>query len=343
MKVLFDMTGIPFFLAHGGARTQILNTAEGLREIGVNVEFARWWDSTQQADLIHVFSVPNRTYLTFAREKGIPVVNSTLFTDACNRPNWRLSLQGMAISTLSRSPNIPPLGTIRSQFKWDTFAMCDRNIVGLQSEVDVLTRAYGVNPGQIRIIPLGLDQRFIEASPSDRSNDQLITTGTITERKRSLELARMAKETGVPICFVGKPYDSKSRYWKEFEQIVDGIIVKHVSHTESVEEMIRMLQTSRGFVLYSDYENWCLSAHEAAACGLPLLLPDQRWSRERFGSEAYYFTRGKPRHDHAIIRNFYDSAPSLQAPTIKHITWREVAEIHINLYQELVSNPSRQD
>ncbi len=337
VKILFDTTGMPFFLAHGGARTQIMNTALALRELGIEVEFARWWDHNQSADLIHIFSIPDRSYINFAHNKGIPIVNTTLFTGACNRPNWRLSLQGKIISAIIAAPNIPPLGAIRSQFCWSTFAACDRNIVGLEAEVDVLTRAYGVNRTQIRVIPLGLSEPFLHAGPGDRSEDHLITTGTITARKGCLELAHLAKDTGVPICFVGKPYDPTESYWKQFQSLVDGKLVKHVSHTESVEEMIRLLQASRGFVLYSDHENWCLSAHEAAACGLPLLLPDQRWSRERFGDSASYLSLGNSPQNRDALKAFYDAAPSLAAPHIRHHSWREVAELHVATYHELLT------
>ena len=338
MKILFDTTGMPFFLAHGGARTQIMNTAQALLELGIEVEFARWWDQDQTADLIHIFSIPDQGYIDFAHNKNLPIVNTTLFTGACNRPNWRLSFQGKIISAILAAPNIPPLGAIRSQFCWNTFAACDRNIVGLAAEVDVLTRAYGVDHTQIRMIPLGLSDPFLRAGPGDRSADHLITTGTITARKGCVALARLAKDTGVPICFVGKPYDPTESYWKQFQSLVDDKLVKHVSHTESVEEMIRLLQTSRGFVLNSDYENWCLSAHEAAACGLPLLLPDQRWSRERFGEAASYFSQDNIRQNRGALKTFYDSAPSLQAPPIKHHSWREVAEMHVAVYEELLGN-----
>lgn len=336
MKVIFDITSMPFFLAHGGATTQIISTALALGKIGVDVEFARWWDSEQKADLIHIFSIPNRSYVDFAHQKGIPVVNTTLFTVACNRPNWRLSLQGSLISGILAAPNIPPLGTLRNQFPWKNYAACDLNIVGLNAEVDVLIKCYHVPENQIHVIPLGLDERFINAGSGKRTEPHLITTGTITERKRSLELARLAQETQVPICFVGKPYDPKSQYWHEFQKLVDGTIVKHISHTESVEEMISLLQASRGFVIYSDYENWCLSAHEAAACGLPLLLPDQRWSRERFGDSASYLKISDPGQNRKAIAAFHNAASSLAAPVIRHHSWREVAELHLKAYQNLI-------
>lgn len=338
LKILFDTAGIPFHLAHGGAKTQILSTVEGLRDLGAAVEFARWWDPAQKGDLIHTFGTPTRAYLSFARKKGVPVVNTTLFTGACNRPDWRLSLQGACISALLQAPGIPPLGMIRSQFKWDSYQACTRNIVGLEAEAEVLARCYGVSRRQIRVVPLGLADPFLNAGPGTRDSDHLITTGTITERKRSLELARLAHDAAVPICFVGKPYDPNETYWKEFERLIDGTVVKHVSHTESVEEMIRLLQTSRGFVLYSDRENWCLSAHEAVACGLPLLLPDQRWSRERFGKEARYFHAIKTQRNRAILKRFYDECGSLSSPSIQQHSWREIAAMLITVYEELLSS-----
>jgi hypothetical protein len=255
MKVIFDNLTPPFFLAHGGAQTQVLQTLEGLRAVGVDVETSRWWDGSQQADLIHCLGTPNRSYLDFAAKKGIPVVSTTLFTATCNRSPRQLSFQGAMISALLALPGIPPWPAIRSQLKWDCYRRCRINVVGIEAEADVLTRVYGVPREQIRIVPLGLADPFLAAGPGPRNEEHLITTGTITERKRSLELARMAIEAQVPVCFVGKPYDRTEPYWKAFEKLIDGRYVRHVSHTESVEEMIRLLQTARGFVLSSDYEN----------------------------------------------------------------------------------------
>lgn len=337
MKVIVDNTSLPFFLAHGGAKTQILSTANALRDLGVEVEFARWWEPAQKADIIHVFSVPNRAYIDFAKHKGIVIVNTTLFTGACNRSDLRLTLQGVAISAIRALPNIPPIGVIRSRFPWSNYAACDMNIVGLDAEVEVLKRCYGVAESRIRKIPLGLTDAFIRADNGSRDCRYLITTGIITERKRSVELALLAKETGVPICFVGKPYDQSDPYWKKFKSLIDDDTVNYVSHTESVEEMVELLQTSRGFVLYSDYENWCLSAHEADACGLPLLLPDQRWSRERFGDKASYLTLGDIRQNRSSLKSFYESAPSMKNPNVHHYSWADVAKQHLEAYNDVLA------
>jgi glycosyltransferase involved in cell wall biosynthesis len=335
MRILFDSFGPPFFLAHGGEQVQVNQTVEGLRANGLDVDYARWWDSGQTCDIVHSFGVPNSAYINFAKSKGIRVVSTTLFTATCNRSSRQLDIQGAVISMLDRLPMLPPWSSIRSQLKWECFRQCDLNIVGLEVEAEVLRKVYSVADEKIRIVPLGLSEAFLNAGHGNRDGDELITTGTITERKKSLELARMAKAAKVPIRFVGKPYAPGSDYWREFELLIDGKYVKHTPHTESVAQMISLLQSSRGYVLYSDYENWCLSAHEAVACGLPILIPEQPWSREIFGDQASYFKTRDEKSNTRKLKEFHEAAISLPAPTLKPHSWTEVGAMLNECYKEI--------
>lgn len=338
MKVIIDSFGPPFFLAHGGATTQVVETMRALQEVGVEVEFARWWDSHQTGDLIHTFGTPKGAYIDFARAKGMPVINTTLFTATCNRSVNYLTLQGAMVTAMLKMPGFPPWGAIRSQLGWRSYNTCDLNIVGLEAEANVLRKVYSVPASKIRLVPLGLSELFLEAGHGERLGEYLITTGTITERKRSIELAQLAKAAQVPICFVGKPYDQNSSYWRAFEALIDGKMVKHIPHTENVDEMIQLLKGSRGYVLYSDYENWCLSAHEAIACGIPIMVPDQPWSRELFGNKAAYLLPGKTRINTERLKTFYDSARHLPPPDIKLYSWKDVALKLADTYRSLLGN-----
>ena len=93
-----------------------------------------------------------------------------------------------------------------------------------------------------------------------------------------------------------------------------------------------MLQRARGFVLKSRFENWSLAAHEAAACGLPLLLPDLPWARERFGPQASYFPGKGSARAAAALRDFYQHSPNSPPPKVRLYGWREVAEILRDAY-----------
>jgi len=64
----------------------------------------------------------------------------------------------------------------------------------------------------------------------------------------------------------------------------------------------------------------------AAACGLPLLVPDQPWSRECFGAEASYLEAAALRQNPVKLRTFYERCPHLPAPALKLYSWDEVAE-----------------
>jgi len=321
MKVLFDHTS-PFAFAHGGFQVQIEETKAALERRGIEVEYLRWWDDHQVGELIHHFNVPPLPYLRAAHDKKIPVVVTHLFTATCNRSPFQLGLQGAITKTLLA---LPGWGMIKHQLNWQSFQAADRMIVGLQAEQRVLETVFGLPSDRITRVPLGLHHAFLEAGPPSRSEPHLITTGTITARKRSVELAFMAREAQVPILFVGKPYHSTDPYWKRFAALIDSQFVFHRDHVSDRAEMIGLLQSSRGFVLFSQHENWCLSAHEAAACGLPLLVQDQPWSRECFGAQARYLDHAANGQNTARLRAFYEECPTLPKPDLRLYSWDEVA------------------
>jgi glycosyltransferase involved in cell wall biosynthesis len=330
VKILIDHPS-PFLLAHGGQQIQITETKLALEKSGQEVEFLRWWDESQQGDLIHYFGVPSLDYIQKAEAKGIPVLFTHLLSATCNRPDWKLRVQGLIIDSLLR---LPGWGLVKKQLTWRTFRAAKRIVVGLEAEKDALIKAFHVTPKAISVVPLGLSEPFISAQPGDRSAPYLITTGTIYEVKRSVELALMAKAAGIPLLFVGKPYSTDAPYWHTFRSLIDNKTVFHRSHVADRQEMMRLLQGARGFVLYSQFENWCLSAQEAIACGLPLLVQDQKWSRERFRDQASYLKYHNGSENVAILRRFYDTCPHLPSPTIKIHSWMDVAAQLISIYEK---------
>jgi glycosyltransferase involved in cell wall biosynthesis len=333
MKVLFDHSQ-PFSLAHGGVQVQIEQTREALARAGCAVEYLRWWDSAQTGDLIHFFGVARAEYLRVTRMRNIPTVMTPFFSETCNRPRWRLELQ----ATLTRAIWAMPLfRQITRQLNWTAYRNCSHLTVGLEAEKGVLIKVYGVAPGKISVVPLGVSESFLNAKPADRQGNYLITTGTISPTKCSLELAKLARAAEVPILFVGKPYDAGDAYWGEFQALVDQRCVNYHSHVHNESELINLLRSARGFVLYSQFENWSLAASEAVACGLPLLLRDQKWSRERFGAQVEYFEK-REKANVQILRRFHEESPRRSPPAIKLSRWDEVAERLRELYAAVLSN-----
>lgn len=334
MKVLLDRH-IPAGLAPGGAQMQVDSTRSALAAAGIEVEYLRWWDEQQQGDLVHYFGTCNNDYLQVARMAKRPVVVTTLFTETCNRSAVRLARQGWLVRRLLA---LPFGNGIKQQLSWQTYHNCAHNVVGLEAERRVLQTVYRVPAEKISVVPLGLSDNYLNAGVGSRNEPHLITTGTITQRKNSVELAQMAHAAQVPIQFVGKPYHPDDPYWRRFQSLVDGRWVKHHPHVGSEAKMIALLRAARGFVIMSRFENWCLSAHEAAACGLPLLVQDQNWSRERFGDQVRYFADiGNTLANATNLKQFYDAAPRLSAPDIKLHSWREVAAQLKTVYEKVLA------
>jgi len=339
MKVLIDHSS-PFLLAHGGFQLQIEQTKHALEELGVEVEFLRWWDAKQTGDIIHFFGAASVDYLLQSRGKSLRVVQTPLFTETCNRSDLRLKIQGAVVRGLLAMPG--PVG-VKRQLLWKSFVLADMNVVGLEAERRVLEWVYGVPRDHISVVPLGLSREFLSAGPTTSRGDALICVGTVTGRKNTVPLARMAREVEVPVIFVGGPYHERDPYWIEFLSLIDNRWVQHQAHVANANELINLYHGARGAVVMSRYENWCLAAHEAAACGLPLLLPDLKWSRECFGNDATYFQGDDPKTNLQILRSFYNAAPSLSAPRRGLYSWHDVAKRLIDLYRDVLQSTARKN
>jgi glycosyltransferase involved in cell wall biosynthesis len=257
---------------------------------------------------------------------------TTLFTETCNRTDARLVRQGWLVRCVLKLPFGEGL---KEHLQWRAFGLCARNVVGLEAERRVLELVHGIEPRLVALVPLGLSETFLKAGQGSRAGAHLVSTGTITPRKRTVELARLARAARVPVLFAGKAYHESDPYWRKFQSLVDGEFVRHQPHVEGEAAMVELLRGARGFVLMSTWENWCLSAHEAAACGLPVLLPDQKWSRERFGAEANYFT-GDLARDVDVLRRFHEACPKLPAPRVSIVSWIDASRKLIAVYNEVL-------
>jgi len=334
MKILFDHSS-PFLLAHGGVQVQIEETKLALGRVGIDVEFVHWWEDQQKGDLIHYFGPISSAYLRLARRKGVPVVLTTFLSSTCNRSDLRLRIQGLVTRGLLA---LPGWDSVKAQLQWQSYREASHLIVGLEAERRVLQTVYGVPPSQISIVPLGLDNIYLATKQDRRPGTYLITIGTICDVKRSVELAELARAAEVPILFIGDPYSTTDPYWKRFKTLVDDRFVLYQNHRVDRAAMLNLLSSARGFVLFSHYENWSLAAHEAAACGLPLLLPDQTWSRECFFDQASYFKPDNLMSNAESLRNFYASSPDLPPPRIEHYSWDDVATRLIGVYNTVAKS-----
>jgi glycosyltransferase involved in cell wall biosynthesis len=333
MKILFDHQ-LPFLLAHGGLQTQIERTKAALEEAGVEVEYLRWWDAGQKGDIIHFFGRANPGHIDFAHAKGMRYVMSELLTGQGSRSRTQLRMQA-AIEQGLRAI-VPP--TFLSNFRWDSYTRADAVIVLTAWEAEIVRMLFGTPEARLHVVPNGVEPEFfLEPGASAARNAELVCTATITERKRVLELAEAAVAARVPVRILGKPYGPDDPYVRRFMHLAGASpdFVRYTGAVSNRQELARIYQQARGFVLLSTMESLSLSALEAAASKCPLLLADLPWARCTFGSSATYCAVNCSSAETARrLRSFYEAAPTLPSPS-SPCKWSDVADHLMGIYRSL--------
>jgi glycosyltransferase involved in cell wall biosynthesis len=337
MKVLFDHPD-PFTLAHGGFQIQIEQTRAALLAVGVEVEYLEWWNSKQKGDIIHYFGRPRAAYIEMAHTQGIKVVLGELLTAAGSRSGTQLALQKFSTQVFRRI--LPSMYTAR--LAWDSYRIADACIALTAWEAHLMHYLFGAPKGRVHVLPNGVEEAFLNASPAPARGPWLVCTATIAPRKRVLELAEAAIQAQTPVWIIGKPYSEADPYVKRYMALAQA-------HPEFIKtdpvpfgaraQLAEVYNSARGFVLLSAMETRSGAAEEAAACGCPLLLSDLPWARSVFGENATYCPIADVTTTAKNLKAFYDAAPSMPAPP-KPESWPMVGEQLKQIYQSLLT-PNR--
>jgi glycosyltransferase involved in cell wall biosynthesis len=335
MTILFAYSE-PALLTHGGLLVQIKQTKAALEALGCRVEYLRWWDETQQADILHYFSRTIPRHIRFAQDKGIKVVLGELLTEQGSRSARQLWLQRQVMRLIQAA--VP--SDITQWFGWDSHRLVDAHVALTDWEAHLQHYLFDVPRERIHVIPNGVEGVFLNSAPTKRGK-WLVCTVTITERKRVLELAQAAVAAHTPLWVIGKAYSGSDPYGRKFIELAkahpqtlrfEGPITDRANLAQAYRE-------SRGFALLSACESLSLSALEAAACECPLLLSDLPWARTAFKDRAIYCPIANSTSRTAqVLRQFYDAAPQLPTPP-KPLSWMEVARQVKVLYESLLRSP----
>lgn len=193
-------------------------------------------------------------------------------------------------------------------------------------------------PEKLHVVPNGVEETFLQSRAVPRG-PWLVCTVTITERKRIVELAEAAVRAQTPLWIIGKAYSDSDPYALRFFQLArqHPKILRFEGPINDRSQLAAIYREARGFVLLSAMESLSLSALEAAACECPLLLSDLPWARTVFKeSVSYCPIMPDAEKTAAILRRFYDAAPSLKPPATP-LTWVKVAEQLKSVYESLLN------
>jgi glycosyltransferase involved in cell wall biosynthesis len=228
-----------------------------------------------------------------------------------------------------------------SRLAWDSYQLVDAAIALTSWEKQLMVEMFGADPPKVHIVPNGVEQIFFQNPHTKTLNQKLtwlVCTATITQRKRVLELAEAACIAKTPVWIIGNPYTESDAYFLRFLDVVKSSsgLIRYEGGISDRSRMADIYQSARGFVLLSTMESLSLSALEAVASGCPLLLSDLPWARCTFGERASYAHEKSASQTASILRDFYDSAPTLPVPP-KTATWNEIASLISKIYRALLT------
>lgn len=336
MKVLlYDSTNA--FFTPGGKTTHALKLQKEIANLGVQIEFTRWWDQSQKdSELIH-FLQPDPVMARQAKQRGMKTFCSFIFDYETNKPKLQqLYARGKICLRELSSPKDSLFWTGLQYMDTVHFMHENDRKTALEYFPKYLTADRTI------IIPHAYDPADMNISgEKDAPNMNLpekflISVANISSRKQSLLLARYAKEAQVPIVFLGGHLDTDP-YYIQFKKEVDNKYVFYPGYI-SKEAKDYLLKKASGYVLLSLGESGCIAVYESAAYSIPILLSNLPWA---WGYEEpnHIFFCDYNKKDIALkqLRSFFENARKLEKPPFTIHTWAEVAQRYVEQYDKLIN------
>lgn len=337
MKVLLlDTTNA--FLTPGGKTTHALKLQQEISKLGVDIQFARWWDKSQEdADIVHFLGY-TPTMVRQVKAKGMKTLFSMIFDFESNKSesdqrkrmvkNWIMDHLPSALSVNSYWRSLPCMDRIQFMHSYDrdTALRYFPHYIDADKTV-VIPHAYDPEDmyisGSLDIAEMHFPEKY------------LVSVANISERKQTVKLARYAKKANVPIVFLGSKNDNDP-YFKQFQSEIDNEYVFYPGYvTKEWKDCI--LQHASGYVLLSLGESGCIAVYEAAAYKMPLLLSNLPWAWGYDSPKDIYFC-DQQEEGKAIgqLCSFYQNADRLDDFPFRIQTWKEVATQYVRLYKSLI-------
>ena len=345
----------------GGDTTQIRETAEELRRIGVSVVLSSETQPTVgQFDIVHLFHLSrvweNARWCRLLQAGGTPAVLSPIFwpTDEFDRLG-RTGLRGLlarCVGTSSyqslRAMHGATLGALR---QWDHRALLgselrfERGAQFILASVDALLPNSHPEAAEILgrfdvrcpvvVVPNGVHPVVPPTlgGDSELPREGIICVGRIEPRKNQLRLIRALRDVDVPLSIVGRAGRLSS--WYEFQcRREAGPQVRFLGQCTQAQ-LARLYRSSRVHVNTSWYETPGLASLEAAARGCSIVVTPGGSTREYFGHHAYYCEPNDPTSIRDAVERALASPPDdLLAKRINaRFTWEEAARGTLRAYE----------
>jgi glycosyltransferase involved in cell wall biosynthesis len=220
-------------------------------------------------------------------------------------------------------------------------------LTGSQSSRDDIIRDFRVAPGQVRVIPLGVDTRLFHARPQPRVPGRIVSVASADSPLKGVAtllraFAKLATERTAELTLVGRPTPGGPTD-RLVSELALGDQVRFVSGISDTE-LAELIASAQIAVVPSLYEGFSLPAVEHMASGTPLIATRTGALPEVVGDAALLVAPGDAEELATALRTLLDSPAErerLAGVALRRVqerfAWPAVARATVAQYREAMA------
>ena len=359
MKIGIDATPLCYPRPTGIGR-YILNLVRNLREIAPDSAYRLFasWPKVRKKDCVYPaedmrYFVPSLAPLFI---KGVDIFHQPAFKYVpAGRAHFLVTFFDAVValpddftSKHSKEYNFPRYqkGALKAE----------RIITSSSFSRDEISLHYGVSPEKIRMVPLGVEEKYFSAAgdpgftASAGLRNYFLFVGNIERRKNIMGLIKafekvLKKHAGWQLVLAGQNGwgGEEADFYLSEKKDLTGRIIRYQYADE--QTLMQLYGNASAFVFPSFYEGFGLPLLEAMAAGLPVLASDILSSREIDPGNPIYFD---PRSIEDMSGAMLNLIENIDSPKVREAalrgreramkyTWRKTAEETLKIYKELLN------
>ena len=357
MNIAF-ITRSTLYTVPGGDTVQVLQTARFLRELGNEVDICLTSEKIEYSryDIFHYINITRPADMLFHTSKSKkPFVVSPVLVDYSEYDKYhRKGLSGFMLRRLSANSNeyvktvarwLAKKDKMRSKaylFKGQRKSIryiLERAAMLLpnsESEYKRLEEEFGIKK-EYSIVPNGIDDTLFSPDETMAKDDTIVLCAARIEGiKNQLNLIKALNNSRYTLLLVGSAAPNQQGYYEECRKTAAKNIVFH--DRVSQPELTAYYKKAKVHALPSWFETCGLSSLEAAAMGCNVAITEKGYTREYFGSDAFYCDPGNLQ---SIFEGIETAAKShcnkaLQEKIFNQYTWQRAAAITQEAYKKII-------
>ncbi|HEX5191104.1 MAG TPA: glycosyltransferase family 1 protein, partial [Streptosporangiaceae bacterium] len=220
-------------------------------------------------------------------------------------------------------------------------------MTGSQSSRDDILRDFRVPPGNVRVVPLGVDTRLFHPRRAPRVPGSIIAVASADSPVKGIPtllraFAKLATERDTTLTVVGKPAPGGPTE-RLIGELSLGDRVRFVTGISDAE-LAELVARTEVAVVPSLYEGFSLPAAEHMASGTPLVASRTGALPEVVGDAATLVSPGDPEELAAALRRLQDSPAErerLSAAALERVrqrfAWSAVAKATVAEYRRAIA------